>query len=79
MKQITVSALEYAGLLTLDKTVRIAMHNPEAGEFLVMAIKALDQVRLDEGIEAPEKIASFEDSQPKLSPIAKALLERVSK
>jgi nitrogen-specific signal transduction histidine kinase len=79
MKQITVSAMEYAALLTLDQNIRIAMHNPEAAEFLVLSIQALDQVRLDEGIAAPEKIASFEDNKPKLSPIAKALIDRVSR
>jgi len=79
MKQITVSAMEYSALLTLDQNVRIAMHNPEAGEFLVMSIIALDSVRRDEGITPPKKIASFEDNKPKLSPIAKSLLDRLSK
>jgi len=65
MKKLNVSAMEYQALLNVDKMVRIAMTNPAAGEFLVMAIMALDNVRRDEGIEVPEaESPHFENEQP---------------
>lgn len=45
MRPITVSADEHAALLNLEQMVRLAMKQPDAGEFIAVALHALDTVR----------------------------------
>lgn len=70
MKQITVSALEHEALLNLEKVLRVALKNPDTGEFIAGALQALDAVRREEAgdVAGPQIVAA--------SSIATALIER---
>lgn len=48
MIKIEVSSLEFEALKHLESMVRMAMTQPEAAEFVVVAIQALDAVRREE-------------------------------
>ena len=75
-----VSALEYEALLNLDKVLRIAMIRPKTGEFIAVAIQALDQVRRDEGLEtppiAPPMVPGNAHDVRQVSGLAQALIKR---
>lgn len=80
--QTLVSSLEYEALVNLDKMVRLAISVPGTGEFLVTAIQALDQVRIDQDLPIPEAVAPREKptehkkaevSQLAASPIRRAM------
>jgi len=84
MKLTEVNALEYEALLNLDRMVRLAMTTPNTGEFLVVALQALDKVRLDEGLTIPENPPEIVQPEPiplnpKVSSLAAALIERAKK
>ena len=55
MDKVEVFALEYEALRNLDRLVRAAMTEPDAGVLLVAAIGAIDAVRAD--IEADTSAA----------------------
>lgn len=80
--QTLCSEMEYLALLELDRVIRIAMSVPNTGEFLVIALQALDQVRVDQGLPIPQKI---ENSSPPVrsgqeaSDLAKKLIGRAMK
>ena len=75
-----VSALEYEALLNLDRIIRVAMSQPGAAEFLVVAIQSLDQVRRDEGLEtppiAPPMVPGNAHDVRQVSGLAQALIKR---
>lgn len=75
-----VSALEYEALLNLDKVLRIAMIRPKTGEFIAVAIQALDKVREDEGIEGPNLVVPADPNEGgdvrQVSGLAQALIKR---
>ena len=73
MKTMVVSASEYAALLNVEQMVRIAMVQPDAGEFIGVALFSLDQVRKDEaeGVEVPAVTQGA-------SELAQALIKRAS-
>lgn len=75
-----VSALEYEALLNLDRIIRVAMSQPGAAEFLVVAIHSLDQVRRDEGLDtppiAPPAVAGNPHDVRQVSGLAQALIKR---
>lgn len=78
--QTLVSSLEYEALLNLDKMIRMAMSVPNTGEFLVTAIQALDQVRVDQGLPIPQAVKprepESEESRPQVSQLAAGLIKR---
>lgn len=73
-----VNALEYEALLHLEKMVRIAFINPETGEFIAVAVHALDQIRREEGIQAPalERPKPQPGDPGQVSALAAALIKR---
>jgi hypothetical protein len=54
--QTLVSALELEALHNLDRIIRVAMVVPNTSGFLVSAIQALDQVRIDQGLPIPDPV-----------------------
>lgn len=78
MKTRAVSALEYEALLNLDRMIRIAMVQPAAGEFVAVAVQALDKVRADEGIDvaALERPKENPHDVREVSALAQALIKK---
>lgn len=77
IQMISVPVLEYVALQNLDKAVRVCMANPNAGEFLVEAVQALNAVRRDLGIEENAPLPQVERKvSPLVSDLAKGLIER---
>jgi hypothetical protein len=77
IQMIYVNVLEYVALRNLDKAVRVCMANPNAGEFLVEAVQALNAVRHDLGIEENAPLPQVErKASPLVTDLATALIER---
>lgn len=76
METMNVSAQEYAGLLHLERVLRMAMTVPGTGEFIAVALQALDAVRRVEGLPGPEKvnIPQAENAAGSVSAMAAAML-----
>jgi len=76
--QTLVSALEYEGLLQLDRMIRLAMAIPNTGEFLASAMAALDAVRTDQGLPIPDpvEVQRIQPVTPQVSALAGALIKR---
>lgn len=78
--QTLCSEMEYLALLELDRVIRIAMAVPNTGEFLAVAIQALDNVRSDQGLPGPQPIEAAPQhehkSGPEASDLAKKLIGR---
>ena len=74
----SVLALEYEALLNLERILRVALVSPDAGEFIVVAIQSLDQVRRDEGIEVAALVRAPADPHDvrEVSGLAQALIKK---
>jgi hypothetical protein len=74
----SVSALEYAALLELDKLVRLAMVRPGAAEALVVCLQSLDAIRREEGLAASPVFSAPEPAhdQAEVSALAAGLIRR---
>jgi hypothetical protein len=70
--------MEYQALLNVEQMIRVAMIQPDAGEFLVVAIQSLDQVRRDEGIEVAALVRAPADPHDvrEVSGLAQALIKK---
>jgi hypothetical protein len=81
MKVREVSELEYAGLLNLEQVIRVALVNPGCGEFIAVAIQALDTVRREEGIQmsALELPAPGQKQFSAASELVTSLIKRASR
>ena len=79
--QTLCSAMEYEALINLDKMIRLAMAIPNTSGFLVSAIQALDQIRIDQGLPIPEKVTApppppESHNKAEVSALAGALIKR---
>jgi len=79
--QTLVSALEYEGLMQLDRAIRMAVAIPNTGAFLVSAIAALDTVREEQGLPIPEPVEQqrIQPAGTQVSELAGALIQRAMK
>lgn len=78
--QTLVSALEHEALQNLDKMIRLAMAIQNTSGFLVSALQALDQIRIDQGLPIPEKVTAPppppENHPANVSGLASAMIKR---
>jgi hypothetical protein len=75
MKIIEVSSNEYAALKNLEEMIRLAMTTPNTGEFVAVALQALDAVRRDESMETAALLRSKSDA----SDLVLKLMDRIEK
>jgi len=81
MEKIPVSVLEFQALLNLESMIRMAMISPSSGEFIAVAIQALDAVRKDESIVRPKVLPPMNRPAPQsnVSDLASNLISRAMK
>ena len=81
MEKMPVSVLEFQALLNLESMIRMAMISPSSGEFIVVAIQALDSVRKDERIVRPKVLPPISRPAPQsnVSDLASNLILKAMK
>jgi len=70
--------MEFNALLNLESMIRMAMISPSSGEFIAVAIQALDAVRKDESIVRPKVLPPMNRPAPQsnVSDLASNLIKK---